>query len=214
MQQFQSDLAGYLPERGILSRAPAIPMRMASDGIALLGAMPLADPVVERCTLRLLSPAALIEGVDHRLARLAAQPHKAVAFAMTLPPLANLSNGFFRVHPRRNDRLVAVTPALRSLFPGVDFLRFDFTGHLLTTLEQADPVAFLQVRSHLQALWCARMHRCLELLPPVGVLIDPCGLLPALPLKGARKGLSAVALNPQDPVQHNAALLAQAFERL
>jgi hypothetical protein len=43
MQQFQSDLAGYLPERGILSRAPAIPMRMASDGIALLGAMPLAD---------------------------------------------------------------------------------------------------------------------------------------------------------------------------
>jgi hypothetical protein len=213
MQQFQSDLAGFLPERGILARSTAIPMRMACDGIALFGALPPADAVTERSIMRLLSPAALIEGVDHRLARLAAQAGSGAGFAMTLPPLANLSNGYFRVHPRRNDRLVSISPALRALFPGVDFMRFDFTGHLMSTLAQTDAQAFARLEGHLSTLWAERLHRCLGMLPPFGVLIDPAGASGARALQLGRVGTPLLALDPRDPVAINAHRLMQALQK-
>ena len=44
----------------------------------------------------------------------------------------NMSNRFYSVHPRRNDRFVSASKRMQVLFPDVDFTDFNFIGHLLT----------------------------------------------------------------------------------
>ena len=46
----------------------------------------------------------------------------------------NLSNRFYTVHPRRNDRFVHAAPGLRALYRDIDFTEFHFTRHLLGAL--------------------------------------------------------------------------------
>ena len=70
----------------------------------------------------------------------------------------NLSNDFYRVHPRRNDRFIAPTRKLRALYPEVDFAEVAFTGHLIQRLQAVDPGRFLVVRQHLQNTWVERMQ--------------------------------------------------------
>jgi len=70
-----------------------------------------------------------------------------------------LSTSFFRVHPRRNDRFIAAEPALRELFPEIDFTEFAFTRHMLGALEAADPRRFARVAAALRAAWLAQMGR-------------------------------------------------------
>ena len=44
---------------------------------------------------------------------------------------ANMSNRFYTVHPRRNDRFLHAMPDLRRLYHDVDFTQFSFTHHML-----------------------------------------------------------------------------------
>ena len=74
---------------------------------------------------------------------------------------ANLSNEFYSVHPRRNDRFIAATPALRALYPEVDFTQFSFTRHLLSTLEARCPARFATLAGALKDRWRVQMHRLL-----------------------------------------------------
>mgnify|MGYP006298917155 FL=1 len=77
----------------------------------------------------------------------------------------NLSNRYYTVHPRRNDRFVGATPELAALYPEVDFTEFNFTRHLLITLERICPDRFAAVIDALQRRWMAQMT----------ALIDRCG---------------------------------------
>src|SRR5688572_29039032 len=43
---------------------------------------------------------------------------------------ANLSNRLYTVHPRRNDRFLRASGALRAIYPEVDFAEICFTRHL------------------------------------------------------------------------------------
>ncbi|MEL6243860.1 MAG: DUF6473 family protein, partial [Pseudomonadota bacterium] len=70
----------------------------------------------------------------------------------------NMSNAFYSVHPRRNDRFLKAGPRLRGLYPKVDFTEFHFTGHLLSTLAYQSPAAFEVIRSELRATWLGRMQ--------------------------------------------------------
>lgn len=72
-----------------------------------------------------------------------------------------LTNPYYSVHSRRNDRFLAATPALRALFPTVDFAEVHFTRHLLQVLERSDPAACAQVVSGLKEAWMGRMRRLL-----------------------------------------------------
>ncbi|MCL4675279.1 MAG: hypothetical protein KJZ59_04455 [Pararhodobacter sp.] len=149
---------------------------------------------------RLIAPMAQIEGVDYHLAdrTLSDAAAQARAFVLVLPPLGNLNNPYYSVHPRRNDRFVAARQPLKALYPEVDFAPMAFTGHVLGTLAATCPARFSEVRRILIGAWCDRMQTLLSRLPTPGVLIDlptPGWLVrPPIPGEGRRR----VFVDPDD----------------
>ena len=71
----------------------------------------------------------------------------------------NMSNRLYSVHARRNDRFLAVSPALREIFPDMDFAEINFTGHLLETMQRASKAGFDVVVEELKWAWVQRMRR-------------------------------------------------------
>lgn len=82
-----------------------------------------------------------------------------------------VSNPFYTVHVRRNDRFVAANPALRALYPEVDFTEIHFTRHLLQVLWRTDAYRFETIRHALQETWLTRMRQLLVHLPLRRVLL-------------------------------------------
>jgi hypothetical protein len=91
----------------------------------------------------------------------------------------NLSNRFYAVHPRRNDRFVAASALLKSIYPEVDFAEFNFTRHLLGRLYKISPERFARVRQELQEAWLARMRLILRRLEGNVVLVWFADHMPA-----------------------------------
>ena len=54
----------------------------------------------------------------------------------------NLSNRFYKVHPRRNDRFLSGSPLMAALYPDMDFSEYNFTRHLLGALFERSPERF------------------------------------------------------------------------
>ncbi|WP_050525640.1 DUF6473 family protein [Pseudorhodobacter aquimaris] len=75
---------------------------------------------------------------------------------------ANLTNPFYAVHPRRNDRFLRANPSLQNMYRDVDFTEFHFTRHMLQTLFQVSPHRFVAVAAQLQAVWVERMSLLLQ----------------------------------------------------
>ena len=93
------------------------------------------------------------------------------AVVLQLPCAMNLSNRFYRVHPRRNDRFLEAGAPLRDLYPDVDFTEFDFTRHLMRRLAAISPARFARLRAGVQEAWVARMTGLLrDMRPPVVLL--------------------------------------------
>lgn len=84
---------------------------------------------------------------------------------------ANLSNRYYRVHPRRNDRFVQGSPSLRALFKDVDLTEFHFTRHLLMGLQRVSAERFDLVVADLRATWVERMRSLLRSIPGRKVLL-------------------------------------------
>lgn len=74
----------------------------------------------------------------------------------------NMTNRFYTVHPRRNDRFVSASSLLRTIYREVDFADFHYNRHLVTELERVSPERFETVRTELQAAWSARMRLMLK----------------------------------------------------
>jgi hypothetical protein len=70
----------------------------------------------------------------------------------------NLSNRFYTVHPRRNDRFVRAHRALTGLYPSVDFTEFNFTRHMLQSLHARAQSRFSAIVAELRAVWQYRMQ--------------------------------------------------------
>ncbi len=90
----------------------------------------------------------------------------------------NMSNRLYSVHSRRNDRFLAVSPALREIFPEVDFSEINFTGHLLTTLSAQSSAAFEVLVEELKWAWIQRMRRIVSLIDSEVVLLWMSGRTP------------------------------------
>ncbi|MCP5037244.1 MAG: hypothetical protein GY945_06550 [Rhodobacteraceae bacterium] len=69
----------------------------------------------------------------------------------------NLSNRFYAVHPRRNDRFLRASNLLRTIYREVDFTDFNFTRHLLSALKKASADKFAMVEGELREAWVGRM---------------------------------------------------------
>lgn len=70
----------------------------------------------------------------------------------------NLSNRFYRVHPRRNDRFLQPSALLSAIYRDVDFTEFHFIKHMLEALQKVSPDRFATVRDELQQAWLSRMQ--------------------------------------------------------
>ena len=70
----------------------------------------------------------------------------------------NLSNSYYSVHPRRNDRFLGPTPLMRQVFPDLDFTEFHFTRHLLSALADRAPDRFAVLQAELRRVWLTRMR--------------------------------------------------------
>ena len=100
----------------------------------------------------------------------------------------NLTNRFYAVHPRRNDRFLHASPLLRTIFREVDFTEFNFTRHMLQTLQSVSPDKFEVLAEELRAAWVARMKALLTALPCKTVLVWISPSAPPTP--GRRADLS------------------------
>jgi len=74
----------------------------------------------------------------------------------------NMSNRFYSVHPRRNDRFIRASTLMKTIFREVDFTDFTFNRHMLMTLHTLSPERFEVVKDELKAAWLARMQALLE----------------------------------------------------
>lgn len=95
----------------------------------------------------------------------------AEAVVLQVVGAVNLSNRYYTVHPRRNDRFIAATPLLKTLFREVDFTDFHFTRHMLTTLEASSRDRFELVADELRRIWIERMGELLGRLPKRTILL-------------------------------------------
>jgi hypothetical protein len=87
---------------------------------------------------------------------------RAVLTVVQVVGAQNLSNSYYTVHPRRNDRFLRASSRLQALYHEVDFTEFHFTRHMLQNLFQVSPHRFVEVAAELQAVWGARMVQLLR----------------------------------------------------
>lgn len=90
---------------------------------------------------------------------------RARAVVLRIPGAQNMSNRFYSVHPRRNDRFLQASSLLQTVFRDVDFTEFHFTRHLLTSLRDTSAERFAMLREELQQAWVARMGQLLTHIP-------------------------------------------------
>lgn len=83
----------------------------------------------------------------------------------------NLSNRFYTVHPRRNDRFLRASKLMQSLFYEIDFTEFHFTRHMLGALALRAPNRFATLIDELQRAWLARMALLLRRIGSPTVLL-------------------------------------------
>ncbi|MEL7181342.1 MAG: DUF6473 family protein [Pseudomonadota bacterium] len=72
-----------------------------------------------------------------------------------------LSNRFYSVHPRRNDRFLRASTVLQAIYQDVDFSEFSFTRHMLGALHTKSIERFDTVVNELREAWMARMRNML-----------------------------------------------------
>ncbi|WP_375174539.1 DUF6473 family protein [Pseudooceanicola sp.] len=87
---------------------------------------------------------------------------RASATVVQITGAPNLTNRYYSVHPRRNDRFLQASALLRTIYRDVDFTAFHFTRHLLQHLMDLSPDRFRILLVELKEAWVARMIRLIE----------------------------------------------------
>ncbi len=83
----------------------------------------------------------------------------------------NMTNRFYAVHPRRNDRFVSASTLLKTIYREVDFADFHFNKHMLKCLKKTSYDRFATVRQELQDAWTARMQLMLKRISGKSIIL-------------------------------------------
>lgn len=83
----------------------------------------------------------------------------------------NMSNRFYAVHPRRNDRFLRSSSLMKTIFREVDFTEFHFTRHMLLSLKRRSSEKYAVLEAELKAAWVARMGLLLQKIVGPTVLL-------------------------------------------
>lgn len=134
---------------------------------------PFTDQLAERTGRRVVNFGVMNGGLDvftqdEALMRLVARAEVTVIQVMGAQ---NLSNRYYSVHPRRNDRFLRQSPLMAGLYRDVDFSDFTFTRHMLATLRALSPDRFRQIEAELHVAWVARMRLLLSRIPGRRILL-------------------------------------------
>lgn len=97
--------------------------------------------------------------------------HDAKATVVQVMGANYLSNRFYSVHPRRNDRFLRASTVMQAIYSDVDFSDFTFTRHMLSTLYERSAERFDIVVQELREAWVARMRNMLSQIGPKAVLL-------------------------------------------
>ncbi|SPH16622.1 hypothetical protein DEA8626_00132 [Defluviimonas aquaemixtae] len=96
---------------------------------------------------------------------------KARVTVIQLMGAQNMSNRFYAVHPRRNDRFLRASTLMKTIFCEVDFTEFHFTRHMLSSLKRQAPDKYALVEEELKSAWVARMRLLLQKVESKTVLL-------------------------------------------
>ncbi|WP_102224083.1 DUF6473 family protein [Acidimangrovimonas sediminis] len=123
----------------------------------------------------------------------------------------NMTNRFYAVHPRRNDRFLRASSLLKTIYREVDFTEFHFTRHMLRALQELSPERFEVVADELKAAWVARMQLLLRRIPGKTVLLWTADHAPAAggaaprldrePILVDRDMIAAVAVHATETIE-------------
>ncbi|WP_377193253.1 DUF6473 family protein [Ruegeria meonggei] len=87
------------------------------------------------------------------------------------PSVLGQTNHFYRVHSRRNDRVLAPTQDLIALYPEVDFADVHYVCHLMSLLQDQHDARFEIVAEELRRNWVLKIRDLLgKLKTPVLLL--------------------------------------------
>ncbi|MBF9027786.1 hypothetical protein LSUCC1028_09310 [Rhodobacterales bacterium LSUCC1028] len=87
---------------------------------------------------------------------------RAEAIVLQITGAHHLTNRFYQVHPRRNDRFLQPSDILRVIYREVDFTDFHFSRHMLEHLLTYSEDRFQIVVDELKMAWMARMRSLLN----------------------------------------------------
>ncbi len=90
---------------------------------------------------------------------------------LQVPCVTNMTNRFYTVHPRRNDRFLEASGALRAIYGEVDFTEFHFVRHMLQYLQRVSEERFATVIKGIQVSWLSRMQLLLHKLDGKVILL-------------------------------------------
>ena len=119
----------------------------------------------------------------------------AAACVVEVMGAANMSNRFYSVHPRHNDRFLMPSHELGRLYPEVDFTEFSFVRHMLGALENLSPERFRLVLAEIRDAWAARMRIFMAGLRGPAVLLRISGGIESVPASGGPSDLPVAMIH-------------------
>ena len=142
----------------ILFRGPA--KRLRGDYVAYLGgtetfgrfiAEPYPELVEQASGVTSINLGCMRAGIDAYLSSpgLTDVCSMAKLTVIQIMGAANMSNRFYTVDPRHNERFLRASKRFKDVYPEVDFSEFELTSHMLTALARTGADRLHQVRQEL-----------------------------------------------------------------
>lgn len=134
---------------------------------------PFVDQVEGKLGMECINLGCVNAGIDAFLAEpavLGVTQHADVTVVQVMGA-QNMSNRYYKVHPRRNDRFIGASQMMQLVFNEVDFSEFHFNRHMLQSLLSSAPERYVMVREELRMAWSARMKLLLNTIGGKVVLL-------------------------------------------